>query len=236
MSIHNNAKKGDIADFVLLPGDPMRAKFIAENFLTNPVCYNHVRGMLGYTGFFNGKRISVQGTGMGIPSMSIYATELIEEYEVESLVRIGSCGAIQEQINIMDVILVMSACTDSGMNKIRFGGSDFAPTANFQLLQNAFALADKNKLKFHVGSVLTSDFFYGESHLGDPFLSWKTYGVLGVEMETAALYSIAAKYNKKALAILTVSDQILKGQAISAMDRQNAFKDMIQLALELNKA
>ena len=233
MSVHNNAKKGDIADFVLLPGDPQRAKLIAETFLTDITCYNKVRGMLGYTGYFNGKRISVQGTGMGMPSISIYVTELIEEYGVESLVRIGSCGSIQENVNIMDIILVMGACTDSGMNKYRFNGKDFAPTANFELLKKAWEVSKENKLNVHTGSILTSDFFYGESHLPDPFLSWKTYGVLGVDMESAALYSIAAKYKKKTLAILTVSDHLLKKQAISAEDRQNSFRDMINLALQL---
>lgn len=233
MSLHNNAKKGDIAEFVLLPGDPQRAKLIAETFLTDIKCYNEIRGMLGYTGFYNGKRISVQGTGMGMPSISIYVTELIEQYGVESLVRIGSCGSIQENVNIMDVVLAMSACTDSGMNKIRFDGNDFAPTSNFELLKKAWEVTNKNNLKAHTGTVLTSDFFYQESHLSDQFLKWKTYGVLGVDMETAALYSIAAKYNKKALAILTVSDHILKKQAISAEERQTSFKDMINLALQL---
>jgi len=233
MSAHNNAKKGDIADFVLLPGDPRRAKLIAETFLTDVKCYNEVRGMLGYTGFYNGKRISVQGTGMGMPSISIYVTELIEEYGVDTLVRIGSCGSIQEDVEMMDIVLAMSACTDSGMNKFRFNGNDFAPTANFGLLKKAYEIAEQKKIKSHTGSILTSDFFYGESHLGDPFLNWKTYGVLGVDMETAALYSIAAKYKKKALAILTVSDHILKKQALSADDRQNTFKEMIDFALQL---
>ncbi|HTG67192.1 MAG TPA: purine-nucleoside phosphorylase [Flavobacterium sp.] len=233
MSAHNNAKKGDIANFVLLPGDPRRAKLIAETFLTDVKCYNEVRGMLGYTGFYNGKRISIQGTGMGMPSISIYVTELIEEYGVDTLVRIGSCGSIQEDVEMMDIILAMSACTDSGMNKFRFNGNDFAPTANFELLKKANEIAEQKKIKPHIGSILTSDFFYGESHLGDPFLNWKTYGVLGVDMETAALYSIAAKYRKKALAILTVSDHILKKQALSADDRQNSFKEMIDFALQL---
>ncbi|CAA9199323.1 purine-nucleoside phosphorylase [Flavobacterium collinsii] len=233
MSAHNNAKKGDIADFVLLPGDPRRAKLIAETFLTDAKCYNEVRGMLGYTGFYNGKRISVQGTGMGMPSISIYITELIEEYGVETLVRVGSCGSIQEDVNMMDIVLAMSACTDSGMNKLRFNGNDFAPTANFELLKKAYEIAEQNNINTHTGSILTSDSFYTESHLGDPFLNWKTYGVLAVDMETAALYSIAAKYKKKALAILTVSDHILKKQALSADDRQDSFKEMIEFALQL---
>ena len=233
MSAHNNAKKGDIADFVLLPGDPKRAKLIAETFLTDVICYNEVRGMLGYTGFYNGKRISVQGTGMGMPSISIYITELIEEYGVETLVRVGSCGSIQEDVNVMDIVLAMSSCTDSGMNKFKFNGNDFAPTANFELLKKAYEIAEKNNIKAHTGSILTSDFFYTESHLGDPFLNWKTYGVLAVDMETAALYSIASKYRKKALSILTVSDHILKKEALSADDRQNSFKEMIDFALQL---
>lgn len=233
MSVHNKAKKGDIADFILLPGDPQRAKLIAENFLTEVTCYNKIRGMLGYTGYYKGKRISVQGTGMGVPSISIYVTELIEEYEVETLVRIGSCGSIQEHVNIMDIILATSACTDSGMNKIRFQGKDFAPTANFDLLKKASDAAQRLNLNVHTGAVLTSDFFYGESHMPDPFLSWKTYGVLGVDMEAAALYTIAAKYRKKALTILTVSDHILKKQIISAEERQNSFNEMIELALQL---
>lgn len=233
MSLHNNAKIGDISDFVLLPGDPQRAKFIAETFLTDIKCYNEVRGMLGYTGYFNGKRISVQGTGMGMPSISIYGTELIDEYGVESLVRIGSCGSIQENVDLMDVILAMSACTDSGMNKNRFNGNDFAPTANFELLRNAWEAAEKNNLNFHVGSILTSDFFYEENHLVDQFSIWKNYGVLAVDMEAAALYSIAAKYRKKALTILTVSDHLLKKQSISSEDRLNSFKDMINIALQL---
>lgn len=233
MSVHNTAKKGDIAELVLLPGDPQRAKLIAETYLQDVVCYNEVRGMLGYTGTFKGKRISVQGTGMGMPSISIYVTELIEEYGVESLVRIGSCGSIQEDVNIMDIILATSTCTDSGMNKYRFNGKDFAPTANFQLLKKAYDVAQNNNVNVHTGSILTSDFFYAESHIPDPFLAWKTYGVLGIDMEAAALYTIAAKYRKKALAILTVSDHLLKKQAITAEERQNSFKEMIGLALEL---
>ena len=233
MSVHNNAKKGDIADFILLPGDPQRAKLIAETFLTDSKCYNKVRGMLGYTGYYNGQQISVQGTGMGMPSMSIYATELIEEYGVQKLIRIGSCGSIQEQVNIMDIILAMGACTDSAMNKCRFNGSDFAPTANFELLKKAHEVVEKQNLSVHTGTVLTTDFFYEEPHLQDSFPNWKTYNVLGVDMETSALYSIAAKYNRKALAIMTVSDHLLKKQAISAENRENSFRAMINLALQL---
>lgn len=233
MSVHNNARKGDIANFVLLPGDPQRAKYIAENFLDEITCYNKVRGMLGYTGTYKGKRISVQGTGMGMPSISIYVTELIEEYGVEQLVRIGSCGSIQEHVEIMDIVLAMGACTDSRMNKIRFKGNDYAPTANLELIHKAWETAQQSNLKAHTGNILSSDFFYNESYLGDPFECWKNFGVLGVDMEAAALYTLAAKYGKKALAILTVSDHILKGQAISAEQRQNSLNDMIELALQV---
>lgn len=233
MSIHNKAKKGDIADFILLPGDPQRAKYIAKNYLEDAVCYNEVRGMLGYTGFYNGKHISVQGTGMGMPSISIYVTELIEEYGVETLVRIGSCGSIQDNVEIMDLVLAMGASTDSGMNKIRFKGADFAPVANLELISKAWKTANEMKLKVHAGNVLSSDFFYNETYLGDPFECWRTFGVLGVDMEAAALYTLAAKYRKKALAILTVTDHILKKQAVSPEQRQSSLNEMIELALQL---
>jgi len=234
MSAHNNAKKGDIADFILLPGDPQRAKYIAENYLTDAVCYNEVRGMLGYTGFYNGKRISVQGTGMGMPSHSIYVTELIQDYGVETLVRIGSCGAIQERVQLMDIIIAMSACTDSSMNKNRFKGCDFAPTADFGLLQKACSIAQDQKVKTQVGTILTSDLFYSDNPEEDSFKTWADYGVLGVEMETAALYTLASKFGKKALTILTVSDHILNGEALSAEQRQTSFDEMINLAIKLS--
>ncbi|MFS4457376.1 purine-nucleoside phosphorylase [Maribacter sp. 2304DJ31-5] len=233
MSIHNEAKKGDIAEFILLVGDPFRAKYIAENYLEDIFCYNQIRGMLGYTGTYQGKKISVQGVGMGMPSMTIYATELILEYEVETLVRIGSCGSIQEETNLGDVILATSASTDSAMNKIRFGGADFAPAPNFQLLEKAWKISNEKSKKVHVGSVLTSDFFYNETSSENPFLNWIEYGTLAVEMETAALYSVAAKYGKRALSILTVSDHIIKHQAMPPLTRQNSLDDMIELALQV---
>lgn len=233
MSVHNNAKKGDISDFVLLPGDPQRAKYIAEKFLTNVFCYNKVRGMLGYTGNFKGKRISVQGTGMGMPSHSIYVTELLEEYDVQTLIRIGSCGAIQDDVNLMDIILAMSASTDSGMNKNRFNNCDYAPTANFDLLRKAHDVAESKNIKIKAGPILTSDLFYSDDPDIDNFKSWSNYGVLGVDMEAAALYTLAARYNKKALTILTVSDHIYKKQALSAKERQYSFDQMIEVALNL---
>lgn len=234
MSVHNEAKPGDIAPFVLLPGDPLRAKLIAETYLTDAKCYNNVRGMMGFTGYYKGRKVSVQGTGMGMPSLSIYVTELIIEYGVESLVRIGSCGAIQEDVNIMDVVLPIGASTDSAMNKVRFKAADYAAVPDFSLLKKAYEVAHIQGLNIHVGNILTSDFFYNDEHLGDPFLCWKEYGVIGVDMETTALYTIAAKYRKKAMSILTVSDHILRHEAISPDQRLKSFSQMIELALELS--
>ena len=204
MSIHIGAKEGDIASTVLLPGDPLRAKYIAENFLTGTNCYNKVRGMYGYTGVYKGKRVSIQGTGMGIPSISIYLNELITSYKAKNLIRIGSCGSMQPDIKIRDVILAMSASTDSHINKIRFNGMDYAPTANYNLLKRAHDIASEKDIALKIGSVLTSDTFYND----DPnsWKHWANYGILAVEMETAVLYTLAAKFKVNALSILTVSD------------------------------
>lgn len=230
MSIHNEAKKGEIAETILLPGDPLRAKFIAENYFEDAVCYNKVRNIFGYTGTYKGKRISVQGTGMGIPSMSIYVTELIRDYGVKNLIRIGSCGAIKPEINLMDVILVAGASTDSQMNKLVFGGADFAAIANFELLLKAYDVVKEKKIYANVGNVLSSDLFYSD----DPYFwkIWAKYGVLAIEMETTALYSIAAKYGVNALTILTVSDQIVKGESTTSEERETGFSKMIEIALE----
>ena len=195
MSIHIGAKEEEIASTVLLPGDPLRAKYIAENFLTDAICYNEVRGMYGYTGTYKGKRVSIQGTGMGIPSISIYLNELISSYKVENLIRIGSCGSMQPNIKIRDVILAMSTSTDSHINKIRFNGMDYAPTANYDLLKRANDIAVEKGISVKVGSVLTTDTFYHD----DPnsWKHWANYGVLAVEMETAVLYTLAAKFKEK---------------------------------------
>jgi len=233
MSIHNEAKIGDIAKTVLLPGDPMRAKFIAQNYLEDSVCYNAVRGMLGYTGYFKGVRVSVQGTGMGMASSSIYIQELVEEYNVANLIRIGTCGAFQPEIKLKDLILAMSASTDSNMNKIRFNGLDFAPTANFHLLKKAYEKAVESGYKVHVGNVLSSDFFYTDPHLGDALEVWKIYGTLAIEMETSALYSIASRFRKNALSILAVSDQILNGERCTPDERESEFTHMMEVALSL---
>ncbi len=231
MSIHIGAKEGDIASTVLLPGDPLRAKYIAENFLTNTTCYNEVRGMYGYTGTYKGKRISIQGTGMGIPSISIYVNELISSYKAKNLIRIGSCGSMQPDIKIRDIIIAMSASTDSNINKIRFRGMNYAPTACFDLLKKAYDIALKMEIEVKVGSVLTSDTFYHDDP--DSWKLWANYGVLVVEMETAALYTLAAKFKVNALSILTVSDSLATKEETTAEERQKTFNQMIEIALEL---
>ncbi|RLD39400.1 MAG: purine-nucleoside phosphorylase [Bacteroidetes bacterium] len=233
MSIHIGAKKDEIAETVLLPGDPLRAKFIADTFLENVVMYSKVRGMYGFTGFYKGKRLSVQGTGMGVPSISIYVNELINDYDVQKLMRIGTCGAIQNDIELKDVILGMAASTDSSLNKIRFDGMDYAPIADFELLNQAYQYAMSKGKKVKVGNILTSDIFYNDDYLADPFQKWKDFGIMAVEMESAALYTLAAKYKRKALTILTVSDHITKGEFCSAEERQTAFTDMMEIALEI---
>lgn len=230
MSIHIGAKQGDIANTILLPGDPLRAKFVAETFLEDIVCYNEVRGMFGFTGTYKGKRVSVQGTGMGIPSISIYANELITEYGVQNLIRIGTCGAMQEDIHLKDVILAMSASTDSSMNKIRFNNMDFAPTASFSLLLKAYNNAVKEDIPVKVGNILSTDTFYGDNP--DDWKHWAEFGVLAVEMEAAALYTLAAKYKVNALAILTVSDSLITHELTTAEERQKTFRKMIEIALE----
>jgi len=231
MSIHIEAKEGDIADTILLPGDPLRAKYIAENFLTDIFCYNKVRGMYGYTGLYNNKKVSVQGTGMGIPSISIYVNELISSYKVKNLIRIGSCGSMQEDIKIRDVILAMSASSDSSINKIRFNGLDYAPTADFELLRKAYDIAVGKNIKLKIGSVFTTDTFYHDNP--DSWKHWADYGLLAVEMETAALYTLAAKFKVKALSLLTVSDSLITHEETSAVERQKTFNQMVEIALDL---
>lgn len=231
MSIHIGAKENQIASTVLLPGDPLRAKYIADNFLEDTVCYNEVRGMYGFTGNYKGKRVSVQGTGMGVPSISIYVNELITSYNVKNLVRIGTCGSMQEDIKIRDIILAMSASTDSNINKIRFNGRDFAPTASFKLLHQAYEAAKTKNMSVKVGNVLTSDTFYDDNPEG--WKAWAKFGVMAAEMETAGLYTLAAKYGVNALSILTVSDSIVTGEGTSSQEREKTFMNMVELALEL---
>lgn len=229
---HNMANKGDIAEKVLLPGDPMRAKFIAETFLENPVCYNEVRGMYGFTGTYKGERVSVQGTGMGMPSMHIYASELIREYGAKRLIRVGTCGSLREGIDLKDVVIAMASTTDSGMNKDRFGSISFAPTASFSLLKAAWEKAEELQVKAVVSNIFTSDKFYDDRG-NEKNALLASYGVAAVDMETCELYTLALKYGVEALTMLTVSDNLLTGEKCTAEERQTAFLDMIRIALEI---
>lgn len=231
MSIHIGAKENEIAKTVLLPGDPLRAKYIAENFLENVRCYNEVRGMYGFTGTYKGKSVSVQGTGMGVPSLSIYVNELITSYNVKNLIRVGTCGSLQPDIKVRDIVFAMASSTDSAINKIRFNGMDYAPTASFKLLKKAYDVAVEKGIQPKVGNILTSDTFYNDDP--DSWKLWAKFGVLAVEMETAGLYTLAAKYNVNALTILTVSDSLVTGEATTAEERQKTFMDMVKIALEI---
>lgn len=230
MSIHINAPEGAIAENVLLPGDPLRAKFIAETFLEDAVCYNEVRGMYGFTGTYKGKKISVQGTGMGIPSISIYTNELIQSYGVKNLIRVGTCGGYSEKVKVRDLIIAMSASTDSNLNLVRFQGRTFAPTASFELLKPAYDIAVQKGFDPKVGSIYSSDIFYGDDN--EDWKKWAKFGCLGVEMEAAALYTIAAKFAVNALALLTVSDHFVTGEVTSAEERQTTFTNMMEVALD----
>jgi purine-nucleoside phosphorylase len=229
MSTHIAAKEGQIADSVLLPGDPLRAKFIAENFLKDAECYTSVRNMFGYTGTYNGKRVSVQGTGMGQPSLSIYVNELFQFYNVQKAVRIGTCGAVQDNVNVRDIVIGLGACTDSSLINQRFGSLHFAPTPDWSLLRRAVEVAEAKGYNPHVGTIVSSDLFYDEN---DNWKLWAKYGALAIEMEAAELYTLAKKYNRKALAVLTVSDHIVKHQETTAEERQTSFTRMVEVALD----
>lgn len=228
---HIAAKISDIAKTVLMPGDPLRAKFIAETWLENPKCFNTTRNMFGYTGTYKGKEISVMGSGMGIPSSSIYTNELYRFYDVEAIIRIGSAGALRDDIQLNDIIIAMGASTDSNFaSQFRLPGT-FAPIADYALLEKAVETAKKQNKKFVVGNVLSSDVFYSDDSTAND--AWKKMGVLAVEMEAAGLYMTAARLGKKALCILTVSDHIYRNEKLSAEARQTGFSDMIEIALEL---
>jgi len=229
---HNSANQGDIASKVLLPGDPLRAKFIAENFLDNPVCYNEVRGMLGFTGTYKGKKISVQGTGMGMPSLSIYANELMEFYSVNTLIRVGTCGSIHPDVHLKDVVIALGASTDSNMNHDRFGSISFAPTASFGLLDRAYHLAKQQNIRAVVTNVFTSDKFYDDT-LDQKIKILSSYGVAAIDMETCELYSLAAGHGVDALTLMTVSDNLVTGEKCTTEERQTSFGDMIRIALEV---
>ncbi|MBP5283175.1 MAG: purine-nucleoside phosphorylase [Treponema sp.] len=229
MSTHIAAKKGQIARNILLPGDPLRAKFIAENFLEGAECYNEVRGMLGFTGKYKGIPVSVQGTGMGQPSLSIYVTELFKDYDVENAIRVGTCGAVSADIELRDTIIVNSACSDSSLLNQRFGNMHFAPTSDFNMVRAADKIASQMKIRYCVGSVASSDFFYD---INDNWKTWASYGVKGIEMESAELLTLAAQYKRHAMSIMTVRDHILKGGATTAEERQTSFTNMMKLALD----
>lgn len=230
MSIHIAAKQGEIAEAVLLPGDPLRAKFIAETFLEKSERYTDVRNMFGYTGTYKGVRVSVQGTGMGIPSISIYANELFRDYGVKRAIRVGTAGSLREEVRIRDLVIAMAASTDSAANAQRFRGMDYAPTADFGLLKAAFDAAVEKGWDPKVGPVLSSDMFYTEDP--DQWKLWAAFGVLAVEMETAELYTLAAKYGRQALSILTISDSLVTHELTSSEERQTTFTKMMEVALE----
>ncbi|RUR34237.1 purine-nucleoside phosphorylase [Vreelandella nanhaiensis] len=227
---HISAEQGDFADTVLMPGDPLRAKYIAETYLDDVRQVNDVRGMLGYTGTYKGRRISVMGHGMGIPSVSIYAKELITDYGVKSIIRVGSCGAVRDDVNVRDVVIGMGACTDSKVNRMRFNDHDFAAIADFELTSHAVAAAKAQNVPVKVGNIFSADLFYNPQT--DMAELMKRYGIVGVEMEAAGLYGVAAEFGARALTICTVSDHILKGEALSSADRQTTFNDMMVIALD----
>ncbi len=228
---HNAAKEGDIAKTVLMPGDPLRAKYIADTYLEDVVCFNTVRNMFGYTGTYNGKRISVMGGGMGIPSIGIYSYELYSFYGVENIIRIGSAGGFQDDIKVRDIVIAMGACTDSNFVSQYGLPGHYAPTASYELLSKAVNVAKEKNIETKVGNVLSSDVFYNANKNAND--QWKEMGVLCVEMEAAGLYMNAAKLGKKALAILTISDHLYTGEALDAESRQNTFNDMMLIALEM---
>jgi purine-nucleoside phosphorylase len=230
MSIHIGAKPGEIADIVLLPGDPMRAQFAANEFLSDVACYNRVRGMLGFTGIWKGVRVSIQGTGMGIPSLSIYVSELLRDFGARTLIRIGSCGSFQESVKLRDLVIAMTASTDSGANRLRFNGMDYAPCADYGLLAAACTLATERGYRFHAGGIVSSDTFYQDDP--DAWKYWAEFGALAVEMEANGLYTLAARAKARALAVCTVSDSLVSGEALSSQDRETSLRQMIELALD----
>lgn len=229
MSIHIGAKPDQVAENVLLPGDPMRAKWIAENYLDDAELYNEVRGMLGYTGTYKGIPVSVQGTGMGVPSALIYIHELINFYGCTKLIRVGSAGSYQADIRVRDIVIAMAASSTNGINNARFVNSDYSPTANFNLFQSATNYCSDHGISFHAGNVLSSDEFYEDDK--NSYKHWADYGVLAVEMETSGLYTIAAKYKVDALSILTISDSLVSGDSIGAEERETSFEKMVEVAL-----
>jgi len=231
MSAHIDAKKNEIAGTVLMPGDPLRAKWIAETFLDNPYCYSNIRGMLGYTGKFKGQNISVQGSGMGIPSAMIYYHELIKDYNVRRIIRVGTAGSYQENVKIKDIVVALSASTNSAINKAVFNDFSYAPTANFNLILKAALYAKENNIPIKAGNIFSSDLYYEEDIMD--YKKWAEYGVLCAEMESAGLYTIAARYNVEALTILTISDSLVTGEKCSFEERERTFEEMVLIALNI---
>lgn len=230
MTVHIGAAPGDIAETVLMPGDPLRAKWAAERFLENPICVNETRGMLGFTGMWRGNRVTIHGSGMGMPSLSIYANELLRDYGATTLIRIGSCGAMQTSVKLRDVILASTASTLSTPSSGIFRELNYAPCADFKLLHAAYHVAERKGSNVHVGGIYSSDVFYDERpDLNEQMMR---HGVLAVEMEAAELYILAARYKARALAVLTVSDHLLTEEALPSEDRQSSFSDMVEIALE----
>jgi len=232
VSIHIGAKQGQIAPTVLLPGDPLRAKHIAETMLEEAFCFNQVRGMLGYTGSYQGKRISVMGSGMGMPTLSIYVHELVTTYDVKTLIRVGTCGAFQPDLKVGDIVLAMTASTDSQVNRLRFNGMDYAPAASFELLLKAYQVAMERGIEVRVGGMFSGDTFYNDNP--NWWKIWAEYGALVCEMESNALYTLAAKFKVDALSILTVSDSLVTGEDATAQQRERDFTQMAEIALEIS--
>jgi purine-nucleoside phosphorylase len=233
MSIHIGAREGEIAEAIIISGDPLRIKHMASILLEDAVCVNEVRGMLGYTGWYQGQRISMMGTGMGMPSTAIYLHELAQSYHVKTVIRAGTMGAMNAALDLGDVFLAISASTDSAMNKLTFNDGDFAPTASFELLEGAASICKSKQIPFKVGQVLSTDVFYSEDeHRLQP---WMRHGVLGIEMETAAIYTMAARFGMKALSVLSVSDNVITGASASSESREKQYRQMFEIALEVLK-
>jgi purine-nucleoside phosphorylase len=231
VSIHIGAEQGQIASTVLLPGDPLRARWIAETMLEDVICFNKVRGMVGYTGHYGEKRVSAMGSGMGIPTLSIYVNELVTEYDVRTVIRVGTCGAFHPALRVGDLVLAMTASTDSGINRLLFDGMDYAPAASFDLLLAAYDAARQCGIDVHVGGIFSGDRFYHDDH--DWWKLWSEYGVLACEMESNGLYTLAAKLKVSALSVLTVSDSLATGETATAEQREQGFPLMAEIALKI---
>lgn len=232
MTPHNSAKRGDYAEAVLLPGDPLRARWIAETFLDGARCVNAVRNCLGYTGTWKGRPVSVQATGMGQPSLAIYVHELIDVYGARTLIRVGTCGGLSEKVKVRDLVLALAASTDSAMNRNAFAPFDFAPCADFGLLRAAAAAAGKSGARWHAGGILSSDVFYQPRGL-ESYKPLTDHGILAVEMETSALYTLAARFGVRALSICTMTDCIVTGAELDAGERQSSLQEMVEIALDV---